>query len=460
VLLEGTYTVDTDNDPVKVDTQNNVTIQGQGKGTKLCLDTGISSNIIEVTNATGITVKDLYIDGTTTAVSGGDNLKQCGIIFITVTDSKIKNLHSLSNKMHGINLTTTSQRNTVTGCICKDNVDSGVFLYSSTYNILWKNILIDNTQHGIASSTNSDSNTIVGNRLKGNGGFGIIIAQSDNNTLTGNTSNGNGNDGIQIWISNYNTVTGNSCCDGGNIGIRLSDVARYNTIFSNTLSGNVMGIYIPNGDWSTIAGNACSNSTPYDGIYATSEGLTISGNTCFNNGDNGIGILVYGMNVLFGNCCCNNTADGVLVYQNLDYNAIVGNTAKGNIGDGIYLYDTNYNTVVSNTSHVNMYFGIDTYASSDNTISSNTSMSNSQKSDDGVEDIRIWGNSDYNNIQKNTCRAGSGAIAPKYGINIRDSNCTENLVTNNDVHNDNYRTGSINIAAGSGTVVTAGNRTA
>jgi parallel beta-helix repeat protein len=164
MLLEGTYTVDANDDPIKINAVNNITLKGQGKGSMLCLDTGISSNIIEVSNASGIAIKDLYVDGTTTAASEGDDLKQCGILFITVTDSKIRNVQSMSNKRHGINLFNASQRNIITGSICKGNTYDGILIYNSTHNILKGNITKNSTMNGIRASDNSNNTTIIETR--------------------------------------------------------------------------------------------------------------------------------------------------------------------------------------------------------------------------------------------------------------------------------------------------------
>ncbi|MEA1998141.1 MAG: right-handed parallel beta-helix repeat-containing protein [Euryarchaeota archaeon] len=462
ILLEGTYTIDANDDPIIVNARNNITLQGQGNGTKLCLGTGIVTNVIEVINASGITIRDMYIDGTTTAASEGDDLKQCGIILFTTTDSKIRNVCSASNKRHGINIYNSSERNTVINCTCKDNTFSGLFIAdSSTYNILWQNMLINNTISGIFIYANCENNTAIGNKAEGNGAVGIYISTANNNTVVGNTCNDNNNDGIQLVDAEYNTITGNSCCNNSTIGVRCDSNTRYNTISGNTTSGNSGGIYLPWGDYNLISGNVCSNNTTHGGIYALSAGLTISGNTCFNNTDHGITLIAYGQNVVSGNSCCDNTTTGVLLYQNLKYNTIVGNTLRGNGMNGIYGYSTSYNTIVSNTSRDNQRYGIDIYsACSNNIISSNASTGNSQITDNLYDNIAIRENSDYNNIQKNTCRAGSGAVTPRYGVNVLNSNCTENFVTNNDVYNDNYGTGSLNFAAGSGTVTTPGNRTA
>jgi len=102
-------------------------------------------------------------------------------------------------------------------------------------------------------------------------------------------------------------------------------------------------------------------------------------------------------------------------------------------------------------------WGIFLASSSNNTIIGNTLTENSQSANNAYDDIYLE-SSDYNNIQTNTCRAGDLTNKPRYGINISNAACDGNLVTNNDIYNDGFGTGSFN-DAGTGTVTVAGNRT-
>jgi len=67
------------------------------------------------------------------------------------------------------------------------------------------------------------------------------------------------------------------------------------------------------------------------------------------------------------------------------------------------------------------------------------------------------GDSDYNNVQCNTCRAGVLPNKPRYGINIVDAACDGNLVTNNDIHDDGFGTAAFN-DDGTATITVGGNR--
>jgi len=217
------------------------------------------------------------------------------------------------------------------------------------------------------------------------------------------------------------------------------------------------GIDLVNSDFNRIIGNTCSENA-YEGIELnTSNNNIITGNTCQGNGDCGIYIYPSNNNTITGNTCSENTTDGISLRTNSN-NTITGNTCQGNGNCGIYLYSSNNNTVTGNTYQRNSYYGIYLYSSNNNTVTGNTCIANSQESTNSYDDICVLNDSDYNNIQGNTCRAGTLANKPRYGINITSADCDGNMVTNNDLHNDGFGTGSFN-DSGTGTVTAAGNRT-
>jgi len=86
-----------------------------------------------------------------------------------------------------------------------------------------------------------------------------------------------------------------------------------------------------------------------------------------------------------------------------------------------------------------------------NTISVNTVVGNSQDNDNTYDGIFVDGNCDYNNIQGNTVRRGTGGNQQRYGIRINSADCDNNLVINNDL----YWAGTTadNSDAGSGTII-------
>jgi len=286
---------------------------------------------------------------------------------------------------------------------------------------------------------------------------GIYLRNSDFNTVIGNTCQGNGYNGIRLGTSNNNTVSSNTCQGNGSCGIYLG-TSSDNTVSSNTCQGNDhSGIYLDASSDNTVSSNTCHENASC-GIYlGTSSDNTVSSNTCQGNDHNGIYLNASSDNTVTGNTCRGNIIYGGIFLATSSDNTITGNTCQGNSNYGICLDSSSHNTISGNTCQGNGYNGIYLSVSSDNTISGNTCIANSQLSTNTDDDIIVAGNSDYNNIQGNTCRAGTLTNKPRYGINIADATGDGNLVTNNDLYDDGFGTGSFN-DAGTGTVTVAGNR--
>jgi parallel beta-helix repeat protein len=464
VLLEGTYTVDANNDPIKISSVDNVTIQGQGKSTKICLGTGISSNLIEVVDASGITIKDLYVDGTTTAGSGGVDIYQCGVLFDTVTYSNIIDVITESNKMHGLHIYDSSLRIEVSGCECVDNTEVGIFINSSEDIIVGANTCYSNDTQGVQLHATTDS-TVVGNNCSENLNSGIYLDTNSNyNTINGNTCSGNTSNGIYLYNYIYNTtVTGNTCYNNTLDGISASTNILYSTISGNSCRSNSrhgVQLSVACND-NSVVGNACTNNTEANISLDSSSRNTISGNLCFvSSSSDGISITSDSLyNTISGNTCATNNHYGIYLQLSSNSNTIVGNSSYSNEYDGIKIASSsNDNTISGNTSQNNYFHGITISESSNNSVTDNTSVANSQGVTNTKDSIYLTTNSDYNNVQGNTCRSAGGAKVPRYGINIADATCDSNMVTNNDVHNDGFGTGTIN-DSGTNTVTAAGNRT-
>jgi len=157
-------------------------------------------------------------------------------------------------------------------------------------------------------------------------------------------------------------------------------------------------------------------------------------------------------NVIQDNVCQGNDDDGIYVDNHSLNNIISGNTCQGNGKRGIYVsLLSNNNLVSSNCCQGNNRAGIQIETSNDNLIADNICTENSQGSTNTYDDIYLLDDANHNNIQGNTCRAGSLANKPAYGINISAATCDGNLVTNNDLYNDGFGTAPFN-DAGTGTV--------
>ncbi len=105
---------------------------------------------------------------------------------------------------------------------------------------------------------------------------------------------------------------------------------------------------------STITGNTCSDNGE-DGIEVAGNGNVVTGNNCDNNTEHGIKIRRSSHCSVTGNVCNNNTLDGIHVLgdatTNADYNAVNGNVCTGNGDDGIEIAggaDANKNIVLGN----------------------------------------------------------------------------------------------------------------
>jgi len=260
-----------------------------------CGTGGARPNVVYAINRNHLLIENMYIIGDTSVADDGSDLRQIGILFDNVDNSKIRNVWSEDNDRHGIHLYNGSDFNEVIGCTCNGNTQHGILLYSS-----------------------SNNNTVTGNTCNGNTRSGILLYSSSNNTVTGNTCQGNTEHGISLSISSSNnTVTGNTCNGNTRYGIYLYDASNNNTVTGNTCNGNT---------WSGIL------------LYSSSNNNTVTGNTCVDN-DSGD----------------TNTYDGIHVDSDSDYNLIEANKcyvttpgAKQRYGIRINSADCNGNFVIDN----------------------------------------------------------------------------------------------------------------
>jgi parallel beta-helix repeat protein len=182
----------------------------------------------------------------------------------------------------------------------------------------------------------------------------------------------------------------------------------------NQTAGSMYGIYFTGVDNSKIVDCWVENLS-LCGIYldVSSNDNTVTGNTCQENNYYGI---------YLGNS--SNSSNN---------NTVTGNTCQGN-DLGIFLDGSSNNTVTGNTCQGNDSEGISLGESSNNTVSLNIVMSNSQSANNTYDGIYIYNEGDYNSIQGNTVRRGTGANQQRYGIRIDTADCDGNLVINNDLY--------------------------
>jgi len=237
---------------------------------------------------------------------------------------------------------------TAQDCIISNNILAdnlvGIFVESSSNNVLVDNTATSNELYGIRLQSSSN-NSLISNEVSYNG-FGISLISSNNNELSNNTANSNNNYGISLFQS-------------GNI-----------SLINNTASNKNYGICLCLSDNNEL-GNNTANSNSFHGIFLWESSDNLLNNNTANSNE------LYGIH-LFG--FSNN-------------NSLTCNTASGN-NDGIRLsWDSNNNDLSSNIANSNKKYGINLEDSTGNTLNNNFLSGNYK----GIEVTNNYENQIYNN---------------------------------------------------------------
>lgn len=233
-LFAGTYTT---SDVISL--PNNITFSGAGRGTLIQFSNiaGQTKDMItnsDTTTGTGITVRDIQLDGNASVNTTGT---MNGIYFNGVGNG------SGSTARQGANIL-------------------GV----------WSNNFRTN---GMRLS-NSPNSTIIGNNVQGNAGSGIYISSSNRSNITNNISQGNSGSGIVLAGAVSENVVANTLAVNAYAGILINGSSNNNTIFGNNLYNNGSSttnnaIYFPtssNGDNNTISNNTINDTSGTANNYA------------------------------------------------------------------------------------------------------------------------------------------------------------------------------------------------
>jgi len=178
---------------------------------------------------------------------------------------------------------------TLTGNTANYNNNRGIFLTSSSNNILTGNTADNNiastpnSGFGIYLISSSNNNIFTGNTASSNSYQGIRIESSSNNDITSNTANNNGNGGIVlISASNNNALTRNTANNNNIGGIALAYSSSSNVLTNNTASSNNWyGIVLVSSSDNNFTNNVLSSSGIADFYSASSSGNIIT-NMTFN----------------------------------------------------------------------------------------------------------------------------------------------------------------------------------
>ncbi len=296
-----------------------------------------------------------------------------------------------------------STGNTINGNTAGSNKTNGIELVTTSN----KNSVVNNTlgadYDGIFLGRNSNENSILGNSANGNSQDGVDLNSSGNNSILGNTANSNQSYGIALNnASGNNSVDNNTTSMNVNYGIILLASSNNNTLSGNNASSDTLiGIYLFNSTDNLITGNICSNNGTYDGIFLnSSSGNSLTGNTASSNNvariefnyssdsnvitgnqtgsdtNYGISVMSSSNNNLANNDVTADGWDGIILASDSG-NTLSGNTcASASVYEGIHLSGSNSNTLWSNATTSNPVAGVELNSSSGNSLLGNTSGSN------------------------------------------------------------------------------------
>jgi len=152
---------------------------------------GARPNCILANARTNLEITKVWLVGDNTVGYDGSDVRQCGIVFTTVTYSRIAL------------------------CRSNDHIVADICFSASVYNTVTGNTCIGTAQRGI-----------------------YLIAVSNNNTVTGNTCQGKQADGINLNTSAGNIIEMNICIGNGNYGIIIDNFSDFNKVSNNYTSGN------------------------------------------------------------------------------------------------------------------------------------------------------------------------------------------------------------------------------
>ncbi|UCE37216.1 MAG: right-handed parallel beta-helix repeat-containing protein [Thermoplasmata archaeon] len=205
------------------------------------------------------------------------------------------------------------------------NNSYGIYIESSSYNIIEGNNISTNSRQGIYLQLAANNNTIRGNYISNND-VGIDIRQSSNNNqVLDNDVILNNLNGITVTAtSSNNFILNNNASANGFSGISISWSSIYNYIMNNNISTNdVSGISLGFTSNIQIKGNNITGN-PRGIDIDTSSDNNITHNNISSNNDYGIYLIDSTYNTIYHNNFIDNTNQA---YQN---------TNIGNLWDNGY----------------------------------------------------------------------------------------------------------------------------
>lgn len=259
------------------------------------------------------------------------------------------------------------------------------------------------------------------NAVNSTKGGGIEVYS--NNCIIRSNSASNNLYGIYMLNAGSNTVSGNRANKNMYVGIYL-DKSKNNKITSNDASYN--------------SNSALKSTSPAgSGICLDwSDGNTVSGNTATGNLVDGVNFCYSNNNRLLSNAV-NKNKEGIYLLSS-NYNVLDGNSVTSNLSPGMFIETSRGCTVTNNIVKDNGFTGLNLWKSSDNVLRNNCISGNKYNFDaDGYNDIDtsnlINGKKIYYLINKKDMtiddKSQAGTV---YAINCNNITVKNLVISNND----------------------------
>lgn len=273
VLLEGTYIISN-----SIILPDRVTLEGQGVGTVIKLNNGISNGIHAVKNRdttngnSDIAIRNIKFDGNKALLSSGGSIS-CGIYLMQVTNVVVDNCTCDSFVKDGIWIVSKNGGVIVKNNICSFNNVKGIQVEGTDCKVTG-NVCTYNGWNGVAVFNGDALTQVMNNTAKNNSQVGIDIYSSNGVLIQGNVSSYNGYDGIRLYVSSNCAVVSNSVED------------------NNKANNNACGISIEtaSSSYNVVQTNKVrrgSTPTHVYGVSVNGTGNIVTNNDLYQSGTSG-----------------------------------------------------------------------------------------------------------------------------------------------------------------------------
>lgn len=246
-----------------------------------------------------------------------------------------------------------------------DSTGAGIYLSSSSDNMLSEISATNNTNHGVILL--SSSNNMLSSIIAGNNNYGVFLFSSSNNSLLNIRAANNANSGIFLQASSDNTLSDISANNNVNSGVSIYSSSD-NTLSDISAANNDYGIsLLPSSNGNRLLRISAINNN-YGIIIESSSNNTLSSIIASNNHD---AVYIYSSsnnNILSGISVPNNFM-GVSITSSSNNNMLSGISATNNGGKAITLHSSSNNMLSGISVANNGDYGILIYLSSNNTLS-------------------------------------------------------------------------------------------